>query len=520
MPPQDKWEQYAAPPKADEWDKYATGGTGRTDNTTPEIPGFFARLAQSSPIPIPTSTEELKSLAKSVAMLAANPIMAGRKMAVDYSRNLGGAVRNEKQQYAEARQNIREGGPVLANIGKMGSADLNTALQAVPIIGPSIQTAGEDVYKKNYAGAAGGLTGVAAQLALPKIIEAAPKADRAITSAREAVGTKIHTPEGALTPGAEQLARGAGAAVGGTVGAATGSVVGPYGTYAGAGIGTTTGALLGPSLMERMFPEAKSAVEARARYDLAKTITEAQDSAIRTNKAFDTAAARKAAQLEKQARDAADEAIAARDQHAQDLMDRQAAQDKLDAAAAKATNAAARNQRQMEAAHAKAIKEIEKARQADLGSAEKLKNQHAEDLMRRQKEQDALDKTAQEATQDASDARDQHAQDLMERQKQQDALDKKAVLAAREAAKHRPTAKLHLGTRTPTGDLPQGNPTPFGQDLISRMRKIVLPGEEPSAADLKRAGDLTQVPLPKLKTLASWGDELAKNEINRRLRNQ
>ena len=83
-------------------------------------------------------------------------------------------------------------------------------------------------------------------------------------------------------------------------------------------------------------------------------------------------------------------------------------------------------------------------------------------------------------------------------------------------------------------DMPQGNPTPFptvqklsdlkaggtADDLISRTKKIVRPGEAPTAEDLKRAGDLTQVPLAKLRQLAAWGDELAKNELVRRLRMQ
>lgn len=56
------------------------------------------------------------------------------------------------------------------------------------------------------------------------------------------------------------------------------------------------------------------------------------------------------------------------------------------------------------------------------------------------------------------------------------------------------------------------------QDLISRMKKIAIPGEEPSAADLKRAGDFTQVPLSRLQTLARFGDKLAQNELNRRLK--
>lgn len=58
-----------------------------------------------------------------------------------------------------------------------------------------------------------------------------------------------------------------------------------------------------------------------------------------------------------------------------------------------------------------------------------------------------------------------------------------------------------------------------GQDLISRTRKITIPGDVPDASDLKRAGDLTQAPLQKLQTLAKFGDKLAQNELNRRLKN-
>lgn len=58
-----------------------------------------------------------------------------------------------------------------------------------------------------------------------------------------------------------------------------------------------------------------------------------------------------------------------------------------------------------------------------------------------------------------------------------------------------------------------------GDDLISRTRALVKPGVQPTASDLKRAGDLTQAPLTRLQQLAKFGDELAKNEINRRLKN-
>jgi len=86
--------------------------------------------------------------------------------------------------------------------------------------------------------------------------------------------------------------------------------------------------------------------------------------------------------------------------------------------------------------------------------------------------------------------------------------------------------------------VPQGSPTPFvskftppdagtpvsslsgaPDDLITRTQKLVVPGETPTVADLKRAGDLTQAPLSRLQQLAKFGDRLAQNEINRRLKN-
>jgi len=73
-----------------------------------------------------------------------------------------------------------------------------------------------------------------------------------------------------------------------------------------------------------------------------------------------------------------------------------------------------------------------------------------------------------------------------------------------------PTAAPEQGTT-------RSNVSSDPQDLISRMKKIAVPGEEPSAADLKRAGDFTQVSTEKLKTLARFGDKLAQNELNRRL---
>jgi hypothetical protein len=51
---------------------------------------------------------------------------------------------------------------------------------------------------------------------------------------------------------------------------------------------------------------------------------------------------------------------------------------------------------------------------------------------------------------------------------------------------------------------------------VRRPKKLVIPGEEPSAADLKRAGDATQWSDVKLRQLAKFGDKIAENELRRR----
>lgn len=142
------------------------------------------------------------------------------------------------------------------------------------------------------------------------------------------------------------------------------------------------------------------------------------------------------------------------------------------------------------------------------------------------------------------------AEDLIRRGKEQDVLDRKAATAAKAAAKNAPAppepspfgnatstaATPAVSAKSPAANaysqlpaVPKGNPTPFpdvvksggtGDDLINRMKRIAVPGQEPDVEDLKRAGDFTQAPIAKLKTLAKFGDKLAQNEINRRLKNQ
>lgn len=134
----------------------------------------------------------------------------------------------------------------------------------------------------------------------------------------------------------------------------------------------------------------------------------------------------------------------------------------------------------------------------------------------------------------AGDFYESKAADLMRRGREQSALDVKAARAAKANA---PTPELgtpgnpgwivRLPGRMPKTNAPKQLPWQTGdspdeltgQDIISRTRKITIPGEEPSAMDLKRAGDLTQAPVGRLQLLAKFGDKLAQNELNRRLKN-
>lgn len=392
----------------------------------------------------------------------------------------------------------------------------HSVAEALPLIGPWAAGLGEQAGTGDVGGALarGGTQVAAAELAKPVL----GAARTGIGMARDAIGGAIHTPEGDLTPGADLT----GKVAGGAAGAAAGSAIGHE--Y----IGAMAGYKLGPSLMDRLFPEPASQVQARTDFQNTQQVAEAQEAAIKEDAQRTNSQRIATARAVRDEQASRDQLWQARDSMAQDLMTRQAAQDKLDAADVRATNAAARSRKDM---------------QDDIDNGFIQKGQ---DLMRRQQQQDALDKEAARAAQEAQDARDQHAQDLMTRQQQQDALDaqhakalqnlqtaRQQELAQTEKFRLQYATSLNSRGGTPAGGIPQGNPTPFGpsvpapsapssspQDLISRTKKLVIPGEAPSAEDLKRAGDFTQVPLSRLKLLASWGDSLAQNEIIRRQRNQ
>jgi hypothetical protein len=163
---------------------------------------------------------------------------------------------------------------------------------------------------------------------------------------------------------------------------------------------------------------------------------------------------------------------------------------------------------------------------ATLPSAEDFYAARAEDLMARGKQQELIDKQRPAPELGSPENPGWHA-------KLPTRMPLRRALAPNPFEGMTPT-NVPLGGAELPGVL-QGNATPFaptvpheipginapaGQDLISRTRRISIPGEEPTTADLKRAGDLTQAPLQRLKSLARFGDRLAQIEINRRLKNE
>ena len=128
---------------------------------------YGTRLGQS--LGVPTNKEELAAAGTPPSLLeaAVGPGPAGvAKQLWQSGKSLyQGAKESGKEAY-EAGQNIASGGPILQNVAKPVSTAVNAAVGAVPFIGAPMVRAGEDVVAKNYAGAAGGLTGVLGQVAL------------------------------------------------------------------------------------------------------------------------------------------------------------------------------------------------------------------------------------------------------------------------------------------------------------------------------------------------------------------
>ena len=342
-------------------DEFMKGRTGAEETTFPVLPastsatkkpGYFKRLGQSigaptsakelgeavTPTPLkllrtPTNPEEAKEYMRNAASVAtggAYPLLEG---AYNWGKKAIGNIGEGIGEEYQAAKNIAAGQPVLPNLGKAGYGIVHGGVGSIPFVGEPIETAGEDVLNKNYAGAAGGLTGVIGQVAAPELLdrtkplatavkESIPtsKADLAMRLRDEATGK--------ITPGVEGLSRLLGASIGHLANYIGVPTVGELGGYA-----------VGPKLADMVIP--KIPFDRPLKTPVGASLPDVGDFY---------------------------------QQRAEDLTARGKEQAKLDKA------------------NAERLKEEEDARQKELADQEKLKQQHAESLMQRQKEQDALDK--------------------------------------------------------------------------------------------------------------------------------
>ena len=157
--------------------------------TPQQQPGFFTRLGQS--LGLPTSKDESQAMTDPIQAIKTaamgGPIVP---MAANYLKTAFKGAKEGLTDAYQAGQDYAQGGVSAKDTaGRLGYDALHVGLQATPFIGPSIDTAGQDISQKNYSGGAGGLTGVIGQLALAKAasptekVVSLPDAAKTITDA-------------------------------------------------------------------------------------------------------------------------------------------------------------------------------------------------------------------------------------------------------------------------------------------------------------------------------------------------
>lgn len=141
-----------------------------------EKPGFFKRLGQS--LGIPTSQEEAAAFT-SDAVNHPEELLGPAGTVQKLVRNYGNQVQGNFQDYKNDLQglasdvNAGRATPTDA-LKRMGMSATEQAIKDFPVVGQTVYNYGSDIQHKNYSGAAGGATGLAAQVLGPKIAETAP----------------------------------------------------------------------------------------------------------------------------------------------------------------------------------------------------------------------------------------------------------------------------------------------------------------------------------------------------------
>lgn len=140
-----------------------------------EQPGYFERLGQG--LGLPTSKEEVEALKPSTSDTLLTAALGPVYTAAKAVKGIAQRTMASEPEFADAIQNVREGGPVKANVGKAGYAVLKGSLEGglSPVGGQAVQNFGEDIHAKNYTGAAGDASALTAIASLPKAIEKAPE---------------------------------------------------------------------------------------------------------------------------------------------------------------------------------------------------------------------------------------------------------------------------------------------------------------------------------------------------------
>jgi hypothetical protein len=305
-----------------------------TEKESSEKPGFFKRLGQS--LGLPTTQEELKTAATakpSVAESVLGPIVPAAKGAYEWGKRAIKNIGEGGKEELEAARNIKEGGPVLPNIGKAAYGVVHGGVGSIPFIGEPIETAGQDVLNENYAGAAGGLTGVAGQVLAPEI---AGRVRPGFSAARSGLGNIVVDEMGRPKPIPRLLL--------------------------GNERATAAGEILKPEIAERKG--AQEIRSAKAEMDDAIEQERLRRAQAHGEMTQDIASGQQAR-------------AAGREQMYSDL----------------ATSRANRGEEQakLDTDFEKRLKAQEDARQKELAANERLKTMHGTDLMRRGAEQESID---------------------------------------------------------------------------------------------------------------------------------
>lgn len=119
---------------------------------------------------LPSDQTGIENYSPSPVMLG-GPVAMAAKMAYDKAKGSLGAMKEGIQEGEEAGQNIRAGQPVVPNIIKAAYGGIHGAL-GESALGPAVEEAGKDITAHDYAGGAGGVTGVVGQVVAPEVIDA------------------------------------------------------------------------------------------------------------------------------------------------------------------------------------------------------------------------------------------------------------------------------------------------------------------------------------------------------------